>query len=103
MIDYYIDIDDGAPKHFKTEKFKETIIRNSKPVMDFLYEKLVENDYNLEEFYNKCKDIIDDLPIMKFKIINNEIIIQYNRWIDIKLTDSTKQLYRDIKLDKLIS
>ena len=104
MIEWCIDIDKRAPNHFKTDKFKEVITDNTKPIMVYIYEKLKESDYNLSEFYQKFKDVIDDLPIMNVKInINDEIIIKYNRWVNIKLIDSTKAIYRDIKLNKLLN
>ena len=103
MIEWYIDIDEWVPSHFKTDKFKEVVTDNTKPVMVYISEKLKESDYNLSEFYQKFKDVVDDLPIMKVKIIDDEIIIQYNKWVDIKLVDSTKAIYRDIKLNKLLT
>lgn len=103
MIAWYIHIDKWAPKHFKNDKFKEVVIENTKPVIAYIYEKLKESDYNLSEFNKRLKDIVDDLPIMKVKIIDDEIIIKYNKWIDIKLVDSTKAIYRDIKLNKLLN
>jgi hypothetical protein len=39
---------------------------------------------------------------MNIKLLNGEIILKYNRWVDIKFVDSTKSIYRDIKLNKLI-
>jgi hypothetical protein len=104
MIEWYIDIDKWAPNQFKTDKFKEVVTENTKPVMAYISEKLKESDYNLSEFYQKFKDAVDDLPIMNVKSnIDDEIIIQYNRWVDIKLVDSTKAIYRDIKLNKLLN
>lgn len=103
MIEWYIDIDEWAPSHFKTDKFKEVVTKNTKPVMVYISEKLKESDYDLSGFCQKFKDIVDDLPIMKVKVIDDEITIQYNRWVDIKLVDSTKAIYRDIKLNKLLN
>jgi len=47
------------------------------------------------------QEIIEELPIMRANIYGNEFIIKYNRWVNIKLTDTTKQIYRDIKLEKI--
>jgi len=43
------------------------------------------------------------MPIMSSTIIDNEFIIKYNRWTSIRLTDTTKQIYRDIKLEKILA
>lgn len=103
MIEWYIHIDKWAPEHFKTDKFKKIVTENTIPVITYISEKLKESDYNLSEFHQKFKDVVDDLPIMKVKVIDDEIIIQYNKWVDIKLVDSTKAIYRDIKLNKLLN
>jgi hypothetical protein len=102
MIEFYIDIDEYAPNRFKTEMFKDSVIKNSQPIIDYIFEKLNEFNYNLDEFYKKLSDIVDDLPIMSIKLVNGEIILKYNRWVDIKFVNSTKSIYRDIKLNKLI-
>jgi hypothetical protein len=102
MTEFYIDINENAPKNFKTEKFKDSVIENSQPIINYIFEKLNEFNYNLDEFYKKFSDIVDDLAIMNIKLLNGEIILKYNRWVDIKFVDSTKSIYRDIKLNKLI-
>jgi hypothetical protein len=48
-------------------------------------------------------EIIEELPIMRANTYGGEFIIKYNRWVDIKLTDTTKQIYRDIKLEKIFN
>lgn len=103
MIEWYVDIVEFAPMNFKTDKFKNSVNENAKPVMIYISEKLKESDYNLSEFYENFKDIVDDLPIMNLKCINDEIIIKYNRFVYIKLVDSTKAIYRNIKLNKLLN
>ena len=103
MIEWFIYIKDYAPEYFKTDKFKEIVTENTIPVIKYISEKLKESDYDLSGFCQKFKDIVDDLPIMKVKVIDDEITIQYNRWVDIKLVDSTKAIYRDIKLNKLLN
>jgi len=40
---------------------------------------------------------------MRANIYGEEFVIKYNRWVDIKLTDTTKQIYRDIKLEKIFN
>jgi hypothetical protein len=102
MIEFYIDINENAPIRFKTEMFKDSVIKNSQPIIDYIFEKIKEFNYNLDEFYKKFSDIVDDLPIMTIKLLNGQIILKYNKWIDIKFVDSVKSIYRDIKLNKLI-
>jgi hypothetical protein len=59
------------------------------------------NDYKLEDMEVIFSEIIEELPIMRANIYGEEFVIKYNRWVDIKLTDTTKQIYRDIKLEKI--
>jgi hypothetical protein len=48
-------------------------------------------------------EIIEELPIMEASIYKNEFTIRYNRFVYLNLTDTTKQIYRDIKLEKIFN
>ena len=102
MIDWYIEISDDAPQAFKDDKYLSNVINTASPCMTYFCQRLSEiEDYKLEDMVNIFKEIIEELPIMRANIYGGEFVIKYNRWVDIKLTDTTKQIYRDIKLEKI--
>jgi hypothetical protein len=70
--------------------------------MDYFCKRLSEiEDFTLDNIEKIFSEIIDELPIMRGNRYGDEFVIKYNRWVDIKLTDTTKQIYRDIKLEKI--
>jgi type II restriction/modification system DNA methylase subunit YeeA len=72
--------------------------------MNYFCNRLSETgDFTLEDMENIFSEIIEELPIMRANIYGDEFVIKYNRWVDIKLTDTTKQIYRDIKLEKIFN
>lgn len=104
MIDWYIEISDDAPKYFKSDDYLAKVIENSAPYMKYFCRRLSEiDDYKLEDMEKIFSEIIEELPIMRSNIYGGEFVIKYNRWVDIKLTDTTKQIYRYIKLEKIFN
>jgi hypothetical protein len=102
MIDWYIEISEYAPEGFKDDKYLSTVIDTASPCMDYFCDRLSEiEDWKLEDVETIFKDIIEELPIMTPRFYNNEFFIDYNRWVTIKLTDTTKQIYRESKLTSL--
>lgn len=102
MIDWYIEISELAPDNFKTDDYLNTVIKTAAPCMSYFCQRLSEiEDHKLEDMMNIFKEIIEELPIMTANVYGGEFIIKYNRWVNIKLTETTKQIYRDIKLEKL--
>jgi hypothetical protein len=70
--------------------------------MNYFCKRLSEiDDFTLEDMETIFSEIIEELPILTTNIYGDEFVIKYNRWVDIKLTDTTKQIYRDIKLEKI--
>jgi hypothetical protein len=70
--------------------------------MNYFCKRLMEiKEFTLEDMEKIFSEIIEELPIMRANIYGDEFVIKYNRWVDIKLTDTTKQIYRDIKLEKI--
>jgi hypothetical protein len=70
--------------------------------MNYFCQRLSEKEnFNLKDIERIFSEIIEELPIMRANIYGDEFVIKYNRWVDIKLTDTTKQIYRDIKLEKI--
>ena len=102
MFDWYVEILEGSPENFKSDDYLSKVITTAKPCIDYFCKRLTEVDeFTLEDMMNIFLEIIEELPIMRANIWGNEFIIKYNRWVDIKLTDTTKQIYRDIKLEKI--
>ena len=102
MIDWYIEISEGAPDGFKGDKYLSNVINTASPCMNYFCQRLTEKEnFTLEDIEKIFSEIIEELPIMRANIYGDEFVIKYNRWVDIKLTDTTKQIYRDIKLEKI--
>ncbi len=102
MIDWYIEISEHAPEVFNSDKYLSRAIDTATPCMDYFCNRLSElEDWKLEDAETIFKDIIEELPIMTTHIYENEFIIRYNNWTTIKLTDTTKQIYRESKLTSL--
>jgi hypothetical protein len=104
MIDWYVEISEAAPENFKGDNYLNNVIKTASPCMNYFCKRLSEiNDYKLEDIEVIFSEIIEELPIMRANIYGEEFVIKYNRWVDIKLTDTTKQIYRDIKLEKIFN
>lgn len=103
MIDWYIEISDDAPESFKTDQYLSEVIKTASPCMTYFCNRLSEIDFTLQDMERIFSEIIEELPIMRANIYGNEFVISYNRWVIIKLTDETKQIYRDIKLEKIFN
>ena len=104
MIDWYVEILEGSPDDFKNDDYLNSVIKTTAPCMDYFCKRLSEiENWMIEDAETIFKDIIDEMPIMSSMISNTEFIIRYNRWVSIRLTDTTKQIYRDIKLEKILT
>lgn len=103
MIDWYVEISEYAPYGFRSDKYKDSIITNSMLTMDHICKEISKRNYDLSNFEKSFNEIIQELPIMNFKVLNGEFIIVYNKWVNIRFKENTKQIYRDIKLNKLIN
>ena len=102
MIDWYVEISEGAPDVFKGDKYLSSVINTASPCMNYFCQRLTEKEnFTLEDIEKIFSEIIEELPIMRANIYGDEFVIKYNRWVDIKLTDTTKQIYRNIKLEKI--
>lgn len=104
MINWYVQILETAPQGFSSDNYLCNVIDTATPFMNYFCKRLSEVDnWSINDAQKVFKDIIDEMPIMSSTIIDNEFIIKYNRWTSIKLTDTTKQIYRDIKLEKILA
>jgi hypothetical protein len=104
MINWYVQISEGAPQGFNSDIYLGNVIDTATPFMDYFCKRLSEiENWMIQDAETIFKDIIDEMPIMSSMISNTEFIIRYNRWVSIRLTDTTKQIYRDIKLEKILT
>ena len=104
MINWYVQISETAPQGFNSDIYLGNVIDTATPFMDYFCKRLSEiENWMIEDAETIFKDIIDEMPIMSSMISNTEFIIRYNRWVSIRLTDTTKQIYRDIKLEKILT
>jgi hypothetical protein len=104
MIDWYIEISDSAPDGFKKDDYISTVIETASPYMNYFCNRLSEiDDWKLEDANIIFNKIVEEMPIMSSHIYNGEFWINYNRWVFIKLTDTPKQIYRGIKLEKIFN
>jgi len=103
MIDWYVEILDSAPDGFKGDKYVGNVIDTASPCMDYFCHRLTEmKDWKLEDANNIFKEIIEELPIMTARIYNNDFIINYNKWVTIKLTETATQIYRESKIRQIL-
>lgn len=93
-----------------SEKYRKTVESFVRPAMDYLCERLNENDLsdfdNTDELFKK---IFDEMPIMNFKRRSDynqhykgpDFFIEYNAYTNIYFEDSSSCIRREIILDKL--
>lgn len=104
MIDWYVEISEGAPEGFRGDKYLSNVIDTASPCMDYFCKRLTDmKDWKLEDALSIFQDIIDELPVMSPVIWNGEFFIRYNKWVYIKLTETPKQIYRDSKIRQLLA
>lgn len=104
MINWYVEVSEGAPLGFNSDPYLTIVINTATPFMEYFCRRLSEIDnWKISDAEKVFKGIIEEMPIMSSNIYNNEFIIKYNKWTSIKLTDTTKQIYRDIKLEKILT
>jgi len=73
------------------------------PCMEYFCKRLSETErWTIDDAKMIFGEIIDEMPILSYRIWNGEFTIIYNRYIDVKLTDSVQQIYREQKLNKIL-
>ena len=106
MISWKVSVDEIH----NNDKYIKTVESYVKPAMDYLCERLNENDLtNFESTEDLFKKIFDELPIMNFKKRSDynqhyegpDFFIQYNKYTKIYFEDSTSCIRRDIILNNL--
>ncbi len=103
MVDWYIDINYSAPESFHNERFIENIINIASPFMDYFCSRLMDtNNWTANDANNIFIEIANEMPIMNGFMSNGEFIIKYNKFINIHLVGNTKEIYRDVKISKIL-
>jgi hypothetical protein len=104
MIDWYVDLDEGRPYNLKNDRYLQSVIETATPFMNYFVKRLNQmENWTVDDANKIFSSIIEEMPIMKPRIWKDEFYIEYNRYTRIKLTDTTKQIYRGIKLEKLLN
>lgn len=104
MTDWYVEISELAPESFRTDENLSKIIDTASPCMDYFCKRLTElKDWKLQEAFKIFEEIVEEMPIMKAHIWNDEFSIRYNKWVYIKLTETTTQIYRESKIKQLLA
>ena len=94
--------------HIKTDKeytgqIKNTIDEHADFLMNYFFHKLEnEEDYSIEKMDEVFRTIIDEMGCMKCRIYNESLIIEYNKSVSIIVEDSKTQIYRNLKLQKIL-
>ncbi len=103
IIDWYITINETAPASLKSDKSLQNIIDTTTPVMEYFCKRLTcIKNWSVKDAERVFIEIVDEMPVMNGKIVDNEFIIVYSRYVSIRLIDNTTQIYRDVKLDSII-
>jgi hypothetical protein len=105
MIDWYVEISEYyLNDKFKSDDYLKGVIETSTPFMNYFCKRLSElEEWSVDDANRIFSSIIDEMPIMNARLYGGEFLIEYNKFVNIKLTETPKQIYRDIKLEKLLS
>jgi hypothetical protein len=102
MIDWYVELD--RPYNLKNGDYLKTVIDTATPFMNYFCKRLSQIDnWTVEDANKVFSEIIDEMPIMNPKVFKGEFHIEYNKYTRIKLTETTKQIYRGIKIENLLN
>lgn len=94
-----------------TPKYRENAMRIAGPLMDWLCQRIEENDLTeFEDIEGLFKHIVDELPVMRLKRRSDynqhyegpDFFIVYNKYTDIVFQDSAACLRREILIDNLL-
>lgn len=87
------------------QKQIDKIYSVTKPCMEYISNRLFEiENWTMDDAKRILSEIVDEMPIMSYRISPSEgqVIIHYNRYADIILTDPFIQIYREQKLNKIL-
>lgn len=103
-INWYVEILDMAPVDYNSNEYLKKVIDSSTPFMEYFFDKLLQvEDWSFVDAKDVFESIVSEMPVFNCKIIGDDIIFKYNKWVNLRLTDTAKQIYRDIKLEKILN
>ena len=94
-----------------TPKYRENVMIIARPIMDWLCQRIEDNDLTtFEDVEGLFKEIVEELPVMKLVRRSDfnqyyegpDFLIKYNKYTDIIFEDSTACLRREILIDNLL-
>lgn len=109
MVDWYFEINEGAPSIFNS---KEYLSRIESIFKDYIncYNSILSKEVDINICNLKLEDMNElflkisrNIPIMEGCIDKNGFYIKYSKFVSLRLIDSTKEIYRDLKLIKILS
>jgi len=108
IVDWYVKSNPwGRPI---TEKVLSKIVETATPLMNYFCKRLtdaIDDELEISKIETLFAEIVQEMPVMNYRISKedgvDQFIIMYNSRTEIRLTDSTKQIYREIKLTKILS
>lgn len=100
MINWYVEVNSNS---YNNSDYIKKVIENATPFMNFFCKKISKIDsWKLEDVNRILGDIVNEMPVMNVSFSGEEFTIKYNRYTDIKLVDPVKQIYRDMKISKIL-
>jgi hypothetical protein len=106
-LEWHLDV----TEYVDTPKYRENVNTIVVPIMDWLCERIEENDLtSFEDIECLFKQIVDELPIMRLKrrsdynehYVGPDFFIQYNKNTEIVFEDSASCIRREILIDNLL-
>jgi hypothetical protein len=97
--------------HVDTPKYRKTVEDLVGPIMDWLCERMAENDLTtFEKVEDLFKQIMDELPIMRLlrrsdyneHYVGPDFFIKYNKNTDIIFEDNAACIRRELIIDNLL-
>ena len=97
--------------HVDTPKYRKTVEDLVGPIMDWLCERVIENDLTtFEKVEDLFKQIMDELPIMRLlrrsdyneHYVGPDFFIKYNKNTDIIFEDNAACIRRELIIDNLL-
>lgn len=94
-----------------TPKYRQTVESYMGPIMDWLCERIAENELTeFEDVEGLFKQVIDELPVMRLMRRSDfnqhyegpDFYIQYNKHTNIIFEDSASCMRREIIIDNLL-
>ena len=106
-LNWHLDV----AEYVDTPKYRENVNTIVGPIMDWLCERIEENDLTtFEKVEDLFKEIMDELPIMRLMrrsdynehYVGTDFFIRYNKNTDIIFEDSANCIRRELIIDNLL-